>query len=397
MGNMQKRRMVGNKAKGGAMDGLVRQASGSGPEAAGDLPSTGERRQARGSHAATVAVAVCVAALVLLAVLGSLLTVGDHLAAVSPVLGAVFYAVIAALLVVGVAYPIARVASRPVFSLYRLRDEQGRAKMRWCRRLAANLRANVCQTDEDRAALQACLTAGERTDDMLVAFFNERVVPGIDVETKRAAKTAFFATAVSQSPLVDAVTMLSVNFNLVRAIVERCGFRPPTVSLIRLYLRVMASALVAGGLEEMDLDALLAGVLGSGAGGKVSSALIASAGQGVVNAFFTYRVGVMTKRLLCAEHGPADIARLRRASYGEALSLMKESGFLGEVFQVMRTKAGQVANAAATAAKDAAAQAGRSAAESVVAAATETVRAVKNSPVFRMLSKDRMASEDVST
>lgn len=367
------------------MDGTVQDGAGARFSSDGGDAAPRARGVAR-SRAVGAAVAVCVAALALLTVLGSLLTVGDHLAAASPVLGAVFYVLVAVLLVVGVAYPVARVATRPVFSLYRLRDERGRAKMLWCRRLTDNLVRNVCATEDERAEVRACLAAGDRADDLLIALFNERVVPALDDETKRAAKTAFFATAVSQSPLVDAVTMLSVNFNLVRAIVERCGFRPTGASLARVYVRVMASALVAGGLEDMDLDTLLAGVLGSGAGGKVSGAVLASAGQGVVNAFFTFRVGVMTKRLLCAAEGPVDLARLRRASYGEALSLMKASGFLGEVFQTVRDKAGQAAGAAVAAAKDAAAQAGRSAAESVASAASAAARAVKNSPVARALS-----------
>lgn len=326
---------------------------------------------------AGVVVGVCIVLLVLLALLGSVLSVGDRLADANAVLGVLFYLLVAALVAAGVVYPIASVAMRPVFSLYRLRDARGRVRRGRCRRFVEGLEASAGLDESERAELRSCLDKGEGADEAIVAFFGEHVVPRLDLETKRAAKRAFFATAVSQSPLVDAATMLSINFNLVRAIVARCGFRPSVVALLRLYVRIMASALVAGGLEDMDLDGLLAGVFGGAAGAHVTGAVVASAGQGLVNAFFTYRVGVMTRRYLCADEGPADVSSLRRESYGEALALMRTSGFVGEVVSVVREKASQAAGAAAGAAKEAVVQAGRSARDSVAAAASAVSRIVR--------------------
>ena len=301
-----------------------------------------------GRHAGVV-VGVCIVLLVLLALLGSVLSVGDRLADANAVLGVLFYLLVAALVAAGVVYPIASVAMRPVFSLYRLRDARGRVRRGRCRRFVEGLEASAGLDESERAELRSCLDKGEGADEAIVAFFGEHVVPRLDLETKRAAKRAFFATAVSQSPLVDAATMLSINFN----------------------------ALVAGGLEDMDLDVLLAGVFGGAAGAHVTGAVVASAGQGLVNAFFTYRVGVMTRRYLCADEGPADVSSLRRESYGEALALMRTSGFVGEVVSVVREKASQAAGAAAGAAKEAVVQAGRSARDSVAAAASAVSRIVR--------------------
>lgn len=334
---------------------------------------------------AGVVVGVCIVLLVLLALLGSVLSVGDRLADANAVLGVLFYLLVAALVAAGVVYPIASVAMRPVFSLYRLRDARSRVRRGRCRRFVEGLEASAGLDESERAELRSCLDKGEGADEAIVAFFGEHVVPRLDLETKRAAKRAFFATAVSQSPLVDAATMLSINFNLVRAIVARCGFRPSAVALLRLYVRIMASALVAGGLEDMDLDGLLAGVFGGAAGAHVTGAVVASAGQGLVNAFFTYRVGVMTRRYLCADEGPADVSSLRRESYGEALALMRTSGFVGEVVSVVREKASQAAGAAAGAAKEAVVQAGRSARDSVAAAASAVSRIVRRGTSGRAL------------
>ena len=78
--------------------------------------------------AATYVVVACLAVLVLLMVLGSVLTVGDHLAAAHPALAVIFYLVVAVLVLVGIVWPVVSVARRPVFSLYQLRDEAGHAK-----------------------------------------------------------------------------------------------------------------------------------------------------------------------------------------------------------------------------------------------------------------------------
>lgn len=334
-------------------------------------------------HRIGVVVLVCVSMLVFLALLGSVLSVGDRLADVHVALGALFYVLVAVLVAVGMVYPVASVIARPVFSLYRLRDGRGGARRGLCKRFADGLEVSAGLDADERAELRACLDAGEGAGEALAAFFEKRVVPLLDLETKKAAKRAFFATAVSQSPLVDAVTMLSLNFSLVRSIVARCGFRPSAVALARLYARIMASALVAGGLEDMDLDGLLSGVFGGATGARASGALVASAGQGMVNAFFTYRVGVMTTRYLCAQDGPADVAALRRESYGEALALMRSSGFVGEVVDAVRRKAAQVAGEAAVVAKGAVAQAGRSARDTVAAAAATVGQAVRRGPFGR--------------
>ncbi len=289
--------------------------------------------------------AACVAALVALGLLSGLLDIGDRLTRANVVLGVLYYVLLVALVALGIVWPIARVASRPVFALWRLRDEQGRAKMRWCRRLAANLRENVTLGDEQRTRLDAALQAGEACDEQLIALYREVCVPRMDARIKKAALSACAATAISQTAVADALSMLALNANLVRSIVEECGFRPTTPQLARVYVRVLGAGLLAGGIEELDLEELLPAVLGQ-ATAKLPGVLVASTTQGIVNAFTTYRIGVITKRYLLEEEGPSTAAQARSASYGEALSLMKETGFYGEAMRMVGEKAGQVRDAA---------------------------------------------------
>ena len=144
--------------------------------------------------------------------------------------------------------------------------------------------------------------------------------------------------------------MLSVNLGLVRAIVEHCGFRPSALALAGLYARVLKATFLAGGLEEMDLEEVLS-LAGGNAVARMPGVVIASAAQGAVNAFATARVGVITKRVLFAEEEPVDMRRLRRESYGEALSLLKRNGVLEDIRSAIARKATAIKDGAVESAR----------------------------------------------
>ncbi len=320
---------------------------------ADEITAVVEQRAEQKRKTGTCIIIACIAALVLLTMLGGILNVGDHLGAAHPALGWVFYGLIAVLVVVGIVIPLVKVAKRPIFSLYQLRDEQGHAKHRWCQMLVDNLVANANLTDEEITQLNGYLQAGDEADDLLIDFFKAHFVPRIDEATKKSATTAFFVSAVARSPIISVVTMLSLCLDLVRAIVEICGFRPTNLGLARLYTRVMISALIIGGIEDSDLSDLLGQLMGGGAGARAGGIVIGATAEGFVSAFLVFRVGVITKRYLTAEDGPARMAQLRRTSYREALALMRTSGFMQTVTDAMKQAGSTVASSIATSASDA--------------------------------------------
>ena len=309
---------------------------------------------ARTSNAATYAVVICIVLLVALTMLGAMLNVGDHLSAAHPALGWVFYSILVALVIVGIIIPIVKVSRRPIFSLYQLHDEQGHAKRRRCQMLVDNLVANADLTEEEIVQVQGFLQKGDEADDLLIDFFNEHCTPKIESETKRAATTAFFIAAIARSPLIGMVTMLSICLDLVRSIVELCGFRPTNLGLARLYSRVMISALIIGGIEDSDLSDLLGQLMGGGAGARAGGIVLGATAEGLVSAFLVFRVGVITKRWLTAADGPERMSSIRRTSYREALSLMRTSGFMQTVTNAMKETTSNVASSAARSVADAA-------------------------------------------
>ena len=203
--------------------------------------------------------------LLFLFLLSGLISLGQQLNSVSPILAWLYGLIVLACLGAGIIWPIVSVWRRPIFSMYMLRYRDGRARFYWCRKLTDNLKKNTELTNEETAQLEDFLKQGNQADDLLIEFFTEKFSPVIDSEIKSAAKTAFVTTAISQTAFYDMFSMLSVNLHLIRTIVESCGYRPSGASLLGLYVRILKATFLAGGLEEMDLEELLPLVTGNAA------------------------------------------------------------------------------------------------------------------------------------
>jgi hypothetical protein len=287
--------------------------------------------------------------LVVLALIGSVVSLGNQLSSAHWILGVIFYLLVLVLAMAGIAYPIACTFSRPVFGLYKLYEGSERSRRKYLHMLGENLqRANV--PEEMRKSLPS--GAGDVFVAEFVAHYKTSLTPAVDLRIKEAAKTSFTTTAISQTPAFDMISVLVVNLRMVRGIVEDCGYRPSTPALFGLYVRAMKATLIAGGLEEMDFEEIVA-LIGGNAAITAPSVVLSSAAQGAANAYLTVRVGVITKALLFAEEGPADMRELRRNSYGEALSFLKSCGLLDDLRQAMASAAGAARDAAVAKAVDA--------------------------------------------
>ena len=201
-------------------------------------------------YASVIIPAVSLFLLLFLFLLSGLISLGQQLNSVSPILAWLYGLIVLACLGAGIIWPIVSVWRRPIFSMYMLRYRDGRARFYWCRKLTDNLKKNTELTNEETAQLEDFLKQGNQADDLLIDFFTEKFSPVIDSKIKSAAKTAFVTTAISQTAFYDMFSMLSVNLHLIRTIVESCGYRPSGAALLGLYVRILKATFLAGGLEE---------------------------------------------------------------------------------------------------------------------------------------------------
>ena len=116
--------------------------------------------------------------------------------------------------------------------------------------------------------------------------------------------------------------MASANFSLIKRITEICGFRPNNAQVLRLYIRVLSITLLAGNLEEMNIEELIP-LATEGALGKALGIVAASATQGAINALTTLRMAAITKNYLLNADVSQTRKELRRKSYAEAFGILK--------------------------------------------------------------------------
>lgn len=278
--------------------------------------------------------------------LSGLVSLGQQMDSFNPILGIFYWIIVLTCLGAGIIWPIVSVWRHPIFSMYMLRDREGRARFYWCRKLTDNLKKNTVLTADETAQLENFLKQGNQADDLLIEFFAKKFSPVIDSEIKKAAKTAFVTTAISQTSFYDMFSMLSVNLYLIRTIVEACGYRPSGAALIKLYIKILKATFIAGGLEELDLEELLPLVTGNAAM-KLPGLVFASAAQGTVNAFMTIRVGILTKKYLFSADGPIEMAQARKDSYKEAIEFLKKCELHKDVLAMV----GRTARGASTSVK----------------------------------------------
>ena len=117
--------------------------------------------------------------------------------------------------------------------------------------------------------------------------------------------------------------MAAANFSLIKRITEICGFRPTNAQVLKLYIRVFSITLLAGNLEEMNIEELIP-MATEGALGKALGIVAASATQGAINALTTLRMASIAKNYLLNADVSQTRKELRRKSYAEAFNILKD-------------------------------------------------------------------------
>ena len=270
----------------------------------------------------TVVVLVSLAILIIMDLISGALEIGDRFGEIHISLEVAFYVLIAVVCVGGIVYPLIKVFFAPIFSLKDLHNADGKARKKWCRKLVTNLIDNVELTEEEQEEVKGYLKLDDQTDDKLIEFFDRKITPELNKEIYDTAKKVFIVTAVSQNSVYDMLGMASANFHLIKRIVEICGFRPSNYQVFRLYIRVMSMTLIAGNLEDMNIQELIPEIT-EGALGKTLGIVAASATQGVVNALTTLRMASICKNFLLNADVSQTRKELRKKSYSEAMAILK--------------------------------------------------------------------------
>jgi len=135
-----------------------------------------------------------------------------------------------------------------------------------------------------------------------------------------SAKNTMYLTSLSQNNIVDIFIVLVTNFRMLKKIVTRCGFRPSFFRLLKFYINVSFHALIADGVQKIDLTTMFGDSIKGLAKPVVGSLL-----EGSVNAFFMLRSGFLAKNYIFEEYSDKNSReKITNSAFVEAASVLPD-------------------------------------------------------------------------
>lgn len=163
-----------------------------------------------------------------------------------------------------------------------------------------------------------------------------------------ASKDTLYLTSISQNSFIDILIVVINNFRLLKRIVIRCGFRPSFMRLLKFYINVSFSALVADGAQKMDVNSVFGGTLKG-----LAKPIVGSLLDGSVNAFFMLRTGFLARNYILEECNDEDSKNeIRRSAFIDASSALPELAVNSIIAPVSQAVMGGVINPTKKAVKE---------------------------------------------
>ncbi len=263
--------------------------------------------------------------LFLLMLLSSVLNVGERLTSISPYLAYGFYGLVVILLYVLIFRPLHIIMFSPTFSVQTTIDDEeaGRKNYRLYKKVVKRLLDEPYIPEEEKAALLNTLSEKDKLQGSLNHTFNKYVKKEINKRIKKHAKTVMISTAISQNGRLDFFTVIVVNLRMIKELVEMCGFRPSYKNLSKLTVNVFTTALIAEGLENIDIgDVVPQSTMNTLGEIPLIKPVLGSVTQGISNALLTLRIGIVTRKYLFSDAKEITKEKIRRDALLEAAKML---------------------------------------------------------------------------
>lgn len=131
------------------------------------------------------------------------------------------------------------------------------------------------------------------------------------------AKDTLYLTSLSQNNFVDVLIVIVNNFRMLKKIVIRAGFRPSFFRLLKFYINVAFSSLIADGAQKLDIPSLFGNTLNG-----IAKPVIGSLIDGTINAFFMLRSGFLAKQYIFEEYNEKE--EMINSAFLEATAALPE-------------------------------------------------------------------------
>lgn len=261
--------------------------------------------------------------LFILILLSSILDVGERLSAIHVYLEYGFYGLSTLLIYVLILRPVNIIMFSPSFSIETTLDGTSHRNYMVYKKVAKRLIATEGFPQEEADKLLEALSDSNKLKVALTDTFNTYIKKEMNKVIKRNAKTVMVSTAISQNGRLDFFTVVVVNLKMIKELVVMCGFRPSYKNLSKLTINVFTTALIAEGLENIDINEVLpASTINAIGDIPFIRPMVSSLTQGISNALLTLRIGIVTRKYLFSDANDITKETIRRTALIEAAKML---------------------------------------------------------------------------
>ena len=258
--------------------------------------------------------------LFLLMLLSSVLDVGDRLRIIHPYVSYGFYGLVFILVFILLIRPLYVILIKQTFNIQTSLDEG--SNLRLLKQSARRILNYEFVSDEDKSKIKETLHDGKALIPVLSNIYQGPIKKEMAKRMRHHAKTVMISTAISQNGRLDFITIMHVNLRMIKELVELSGFRPSYQQLAKLSVNVITTALVAEGLENLDISEVLPqSTMNSLSEIPLIKPFISSVTQGISNALLTLRIGIVTREYLFTTSKELTQNAIRKTALLEAAAL----------------------------------------------------------------------------
>lgn len=283
----------------------------------------GKEKKESKSKILWIVVGIGVCFLISMIFVSSIISVGERLSKLNVYVSYGFYIVCGLFIYFLIINPLRIIFLSPSFSVKCVLEEDSKKNYLLYKKITKNIVAsNILKESENKYLLDSMKSYDELKKALNVVF-NSSLKREINRAILKNAKTVMISTALCPNGRLDFMTVITVNLKMIKEIVVMCGFRPNFKNLSKLSVNVFGTALIAEGLENMNLDEVLPNSFTNAIGEiPLIKPVISGVTQGITNALLTIRIGVVCRKYLFKEGEEITKDIIRRQALKESIKLL---------------------------------------------------------------------------
>ncbi|MGE4572220.1 MAG: DUF697 domain-containing protein [Candidatus Izemoplasmatales bacterium] len=221
--------------------------------------------------------------------------------------------------------PLFAVLLSPSFSIDHLFTDEENAKknFRMYKKVAKNLLDEDYLSEKEKEQIQEHINEPLMLKNALSNVFDTSIKKELNRMIVEHAETVYLSTAISQNGRLDSIAVITINLRLIKNLVKKCGFRPSYMSLGKLSVNVLGTAIIAENLEDMDFSTIFpTSTMNALSEIPLLKTVTGSFAQGLGNALLSLRVGIICRNFLFMDLKGLSKKDIRKLAFAEAVVLL---------------------------------------------------------------------------